>query len=138
MSAAARTTPPAAPSTPSTDQLRMAYRQLYTPLWPRTLEAALASHAHCVAITQVARRMSRPQQEAHSMHNLPKLAAPQTPGLRELTGVLKHGRSPYSIATGANTDLTSWRGSSPKNMMAAPRARTYFDPKKAAANDLDD
>jgi hypothetical protein len=125
---------------PTPEQLAMAFRHLARPGWPCTLELALEKHSYRTALVQVARNLGRAKATAKRMHALPQLPAPDTPGPRELTGSAKYGRSPYSIATGPMTELTSWRGSSPKQMMAgAPHIqRKYFDVRKAAANDLDD
>lgn len=129
----------AARPAPTREQLHMAYRDLYRPSWPATLDAALQSHPHSVALHQVAKRYGRPALAAHAPHGLPRLPAPPTPGLRELTGPLKHGRSPYSLATGPMTELSRWPGHpNSKAQRQAAGARAPFDGKKAAANDLDD
>jgi hypothetical protein len=128
------------PADPTPEQLALAFRNMSRPGWPPTLEAALQRHAFRVALVAVARGLGRPAWAPAAAHSLPRPPAPPTPGTRELAGPMKNGRSPYSIATGPKTDLTSWRGSSPKNMMAgAPSIkRVYFDARKAAANDLED
>ena len=127
----------AAENTPTTEQLSLAFRELWRQGWPSTLEAALQQHHLRICITGLARQRQRKPLQAWRPHSLPRLPAPPTPA-----GIGKpaNGRSEYSLATGPKTDLGSWRGSSPKSMMpGAPNIkRTYFDVRRAAANDLDD
>lgn len=109
--------------------MQIAYRELWRHGWPDTLDAAL-QHQHLrVCITGLARQRQRQRLVAWPAHTLPRLAAPPTPpGI----GKPAHGRSEYSLAVGPKTDLSSWKGRSPKAMMGLP-----FDAKKAAAHDLD-
>lgn len=118
----------------------MAYRHLCRPGWPSTLDAALANHNYCVAITQVAQNLGRPAWHTSQPHGLPKLPAPPTPAQMPLRGPMRYGRSEYSIADRPQTETNCWKGSNPKMMMAGAPAikRVYFDHKRAAANDLGD
>jgi hypothetical protein len=135
LAAAATSTPcPAAQAPadgPTMEQLGLAYRHLWRPGWPATLEGALQRRSYLVAITQVARNLRRRHPVAHPVHSLPRPPAPPTPA-----GISSHryGRGEYSIATGPQTDLGSWKRLSPKAMMSMP----LFDAKRAAANDRDD
>ena len=117
----------------------MAYRHLARPGWPSTLDAALQCHSYRVAITQVARNLHRAPWQPSQPHTLPRLPAPPTPAEQPLKGPARYGRSERSLADRPQTELSAWRGSSPKNMMPGSPAikRVYFDHKKAAAHDVD-
>lgn len=120
------------------EQLSIAYRERYTPAWPPTLEEALAKKPFRIALEQVAKNRNRPALVPWQPHSLPRLPAPPTPGVRELTGPLKHGRSVYSIAQGPMVELSVWPKRPPsKKKSTGATAAPRFDAKKAAANDLD-
>lgn len=121
------------------EQLYLAYRDLYTPLWPATVEEALRDDGRCIAIVRVAARRARVSScVAHTPHRLPRLPAPPTPQQHELVGRNAHGRSAYSLAKGPPTELGSWPAPLPMPTPRRRNTRPAFDPKKAAANDLDD
>jgi hypothetical protein len=120
---------------PSREQLQMAYRHLAQPGWPSTLDAALASKPHCIAITQVARRLNRPTWQQGNSHSLPRLPAPPTPTMEPGAGSRADGRSHLSKAKGPKTALGSFARPTPLGMLSNPHR---FDAKKAAAHDLDD
>lgn len=120
---------------PTREQLAMAYRHLSRPGWPATLDAALASHPHCVAITQVARQLNRPAWRPCSGHSLPQLPAPPTPAMAPGAGARADGRSHLSKAKGPKTALASFSRPTPLGMLQNPNR---FDARKAAANDRDE
>ena len=117
------------PPAPSTEQLALAYRELWRHGWPTTLDAALQQHHLRVCITGLARNRQRKHLAAWPAHTLPRLPAPPTPvGV----GWASNGRSEYSKAKGPATALGVWPLASPV------RVQHRRDGKKAAANDLDD
>jgi hypothetical protein len=98
------------------DQLQLAYRQLYRPGWPATLEDVLADPLRGNLVRGMARSLSRAAfRMPLASHGLPTAPVPPTP----TAPPPKQGQW---LATGGR-----WRNSQ------AP-----FDARKAAANDLED
>lgn len=97
---------------PSRQQQELAYRQLRSPNWPDTLDAALAHHSYAVCINAVARRLSR-------------------------ANVCAGGRPPRVGQPDAFVPPTPTQPPVARRMRL-PNLTGRFDARRAAANDFDD
>lgn len=111
---------------PTREQLQLAYRHYADHHWPDTLDAALQRPAYRAVITQLARRLNRPDWRSMQQpaHRLPHGPVPPTPcdEPRRIT------RPTGSIKQAPSHPVTHWRSNS--------RPGTH-DCKRAAANDKD-
>lgn len=118
---------------PTRQQLELAYRHMARPGWPSTLDAALQLHHYRICITQLARRMGRPQWQPAGNRprlGLPGASVPPTPA------------QPVSTPRQRQLEAMAAGRADMRNLMFWPRDSRYRpggpDRKRLAANDTED
>jgi len=130
MAAAIKATKAPLQPEPTREQLRMAYRHYADHHWPDTLDAALLRPAYRAVITQLARRLNRPDWRSmqEPAHHLPQGPVPPTPCDADRPKQRPTGSIARPLPAQPPRPVTAWRSNS--------RPGTH-DCKRAAANDKD-